>query len=51
MDDDYEMFVVPVVVGAGKQSLPRGGRIELELLDERRFGNGAVFLHYRTRTR
>jgi len=48
--DDYQMFVVPVVVGAGKQSLPRDGRIELELLDERRFRNGTVFLHYRTRT-
>jgi len=47
--DDYQMFVVPVVVGAGKQSLPRDGRIELELLDERRFRNGTVFLHYRTR--
>ena len=47
--DDYKMFVVPVVVGAGKQSLPRDGRVELELLDERRFRNGTVFLHYRTR--
>jgi dihydrofolate reductase len=47
--DDYQMFVVPVVVGAGKQSLPRDVRIELELLDERRFQNGTVFLHYRTR--
>ena len=47
--DDYQMFVVPVVVGAGKQFLPRDGRIELELLDERRFRNGTVFLHYRTR--
>ena len=47
--DDYQMFVVPVVVGAGKRSLPRDGRIELELLDERRFRNGTVFLHYRTR--
>ena len=48
--DDYQMFVVPVVVGAGKQSLPRDGRIELELVHERRFGKGTVFLHYRTRT-
>jgi len=47
--DDYQLFVVPVVVGAGKQSLPRDGRIELELLDERRLRNGTVFLHYRTR--
>jgi dihydrofolate reductase len=48
--DDYRMFIVPVVVGAGKQSLPRDSRIELELLDERRFRSGTVFLHYRTRT-
>ena len=47
--DEYELFVVPVVVGAGKQFLPRNARIELELLDERRFRNGTVFLHYRTR--
>lgn len=49
--DEYQMFVVPVVVGAGKQALPHDGRIELELLDERRFQNGTVFLHYRVRTR
>ena len=48
--DDYQMFVVPIVVGAGKQALPHDGRIELELLDQRRFRNGTVFLHYRTRT-
>jgi dihydrofolate reductase len=48
--DDYQLFVVPVVVGAGTQSLPRDGRIELELVDERRFRNGTVFLHYRART-
>jgi dihydrofolate reductase len=44
--DEYELFVVPVVVGAGKQSLPSDARIELELLDERRFRNGTVFLQY-----
>jgi dihydrofolate reductase len=47
--DDYQLFVVPVVVGGGKQALPRDCRIELELVDERRFRNGTVFLHYRTR--
>jgi len=47
--DDYQLFVVPVVVGAGTLALPRAGRIELELVDERRFGNGTVFLHYRNR--
>ena len=44
--DEYELFVVPVVVGAGKQFLPSNARIDLELLDERRFRNGTVFLHY-----
>jgi dihydrofolate reductase len=48
--DNYQMFVVPVVVGGGKQALPPDVRIELDLLDERRFRNGTVFLHYRTRT-
>ena len=47
--DEYQLFVVPVVVGAGTQALPRGCRIELELVDERRFGNGTVFLRYRSR--
>jgi dihydrofolate reductase len=47
--DDYQLFVMPIVVGAGTQALPRDGRIELELVDERRFRNGTVFLHYRTR--
>ena len=48
--DEYLMFVVPVVVGAGKPALPHDVRIELELLEERRFRNGTVFLRYRTRT-
>ena len=48
--DEYQLFVVPVVVGSGKQSLPSNVRLNLELLDERRFGNGTVYLRYRTRT-
>ena len=43
------LFVVPVVVGGGKPSLPDGVRIDLELLDERRFESGFVFLRYRIR--
>jgi hypothetical protein len=38
------------VVGGGKRSLPNNVRLKLELLDERRFGNGVVHLHYRSRT-
>ena len=48
--DEYHLFVAPVVVGGGKQSLPNNVRLKLELLDERRFGIGVVYLHYRTRT-
>jgi hypothetical protein len=40
---------VPVVVGGGKRSLPDDVRLELELVDERRFGSGMIYLRYRTR--
>jgi dihydrofolate reductase len=46
--DEYHLFLSPVIVGAGTASLPDGVRERLELLDERRFGNGVVHLHYRT---
>jgi dihydrofolate reductase len=48
--DECHLFVAPIVVGGGKQSLPDSVRLELELLDERRFGNGMVHLRYRART-
>jgi dihydrofolate reductase len=48
--DEFHLLVSPVVVGGGKQSLPDNVRLELDLLGERRFGNGTVYLHYRTRT-
>jgi dihydrofolate reductase len=47
--DELHLFVVPIVVGGGKQSLPNNVRQKLELLDERRFGNGMVYLRYHTR--
>jgi dihydrofolate reductase len=48
--DECHLFVAPIVVGGGKRSLADGVRVKLELLDERRFGNAMVYLHYRTRT-
>jgi dihydrofolate reductase len=45
--DECHLFLTPVVVGGGQPALPRDGRLTLELLDERRFGNGTVHLHYR----
>ena len=46
--DEYHIVVCPVVVGAGKGALPGNVRLQLELLGERQFGNGFVYLHYRT---
>ena len=45
--DEIRLFLTPVVVGGGKRSLPAGLRFGLELLDERRFENGVIHLHYR----
>jgi dihydrofolate reductase len=44
--DEYHVFVTPIVVGGGTRALPDGLRIELELLDERRFAGGVVYLRY-----
>jgi dihydrofolate reductase len=48
--DEWHLFLTPIVVGGGNPALPDHVRLELELLEERRFGNGVVFLGYRTRT-
>lgn len=47
--DDYHLFVAPIIVGGGKAFLPGNVRTTLELLDERRFDNGMVYVHYRAR--
>ena len=47
--DEYHLFLVPILVGGGRPSLPGSVRLTLELLEERRFGNGMVHLHYRNR--
>ena len=45
--DELHPFVVPVVVGDGTRFLPADLRLDLTLLDERRFEDGTVFLRYR----
>jgi dihydrofolate reductase len=45
--DECQLFVHPVLVGGGKPAFPRDARVQLELLEERRFGNGVVYLRYR----
>jgi dihydrofolate reductase len=44
--DELQMFVCPAVVGAGKRFFPDGVRLDLELVEERRFRKGAVVLRY-----
>src|SRR5918996_5580473 len=47
--DECHLFLAPIVVGGGKQALPDDVRLELELLDGRRFDSGMVYLAYRVR--
>jgi dihydrofolate reductase len=44
--DECHVVISPVVVGTGKKALPGDAQLRLELVGERRFGNGAVHLHY-----
>jgi dihydrofolate reductase len=46
--DEFHLLVAPIIVGGGKRSLPDNMRLKLELLHERRFGSGVVYLRYRT---
>jgi dihydrofolate reductase len=46
--DECYLFLSPIVVGGGQRFLPNDVHVKLELLDERRFGNGVVHLRYRT---
>jgi dihydrofolate reductase len=48
--DQVHLFLSPVIVGGGTRALPDGVRLDLELVSERRFGNGAVHLHHRVRS-
>jgi RibD C-terminal domain len=43
--------VTPFVVGGGLSALLPGAAASLDLVDERRFASGVVYLHYRARAR
>jgi dihydrofolate reductase len=47
--DECHLFLNPIVVGGGKRALPAGVLVQLELLDEHRFGSGVVYLRYALR--
>lgn len=46
--DECHLFVCPVLVGGGELAFASDARVELELQEEHRFGNGVVYLRYRT---
>lgn len=45
--DECQLFMYPVLLGGGKPAFPSDARIQLDLLEEHRFGNGALNLRYR----
>jgi dihydrofolate reductase len=45
--DECHLFLNPVAVGGGLPALPRSSFVRFELVDQRRFANGVVHLHYR----
>lgn len=47
--DEFQMIVSPVIVGGGKRFLPDGVRLDLDLVEDRQFGNGVVVLRYAAR--
>ena len=47
--DEYHLFLTPILVGGGNPALPQDVRVQLELVDERRFEGGVVHLHYRAK--
>jgi dihydrofolate reductase len=49
--DEISLFLTPAIVGGGTRALPDGLRIDLELLEERRFASGVVYTRYRARNR
>jgi dihydrofolate reductase len=48
--DECRLYLAPVIVGGGNRAFPDKVRVPLELVEERRFGNGMVFLGYRSTT-
>lgn len=46
--DEFQLFIGPGIVGGGKPFFPQGVHLDLELLDDRRFDGGVMFLRYRT---
>jgi dihydrofolate reductase len=48
--DECVLLLCPVLVGGGKPALPRGIRLDLELLDHRRLRNGVIYVRHAVRS-
>ena len=48
--DECVLLLCPVLVGGGKPALPRRLRLDLKLLDHRRFDNGVIYVRYAVRS-
>jgi riboflavin biosynthesis pyrimidine reductase len=44
--DEYHQIIAPVIIGNGNYWLPRDVKIDLKLVDVRKFENGFVHLQY-----
>ncbi|MGH2960390.1 MAG: dihydrofolate reductase family protein, partial [Solirubrobacterales bacterium] len=47
--DEIFTTLYPVIIGSGKPAFPTDQRLDLDLIDNRRFENGAVHMHYRVK--
>jgi dihydrofolate reductase len=47
--DECGLIVLPCIIGGGKRGLPDGVRVSLELIDQRTFPNGVVYVRYHLR--
>ena len=45
--DEYHLFLTPIIIGGGNPALPNAVRVKLDLIDQRRFTGGTMFLRYR----
>lgn len=48
--DECGFFIAPTVVGGGTHALPGRFRVGLDLVDQRRFDSGVVYVRYRFST-
>jgi dihydrofolate reductase len=47
--DEFNLLIAPVIAGGGLPYFPAKVRLKLELIDERRFANGLVYIRYRAK--